>query len=609
MKNPPQSLTRFFFHFAMKQPLAFIIFALAPASIVLKANIIPYALKMIIDIVSSPVVIKPNVFIFLKLPMLIGGGAWIGLILIERAQSWFQSRAVPVFESNIRTFIVEHILFKSYQFFSNQLSGNIAGRVTSLVDSISSIRKIITSNVLPAFFVVLVALILLFNVSPIFSYVILSWVFVQLFITFLFIKHINTYTGINADDKNKISGLIVDIFSNIISVKIFSGEDNEMNLLKKFQKNEEKSHSKLIRSINKFCLSMDLCVTITLFVSFYFLIDLWKKDFASTGDIILVLYMIFAIMNQIWQLGYALADLFRETGTANQALKLIIQDRPSKASQALNKFKIERGVVEFKNVTFGFEDGKKLFHNLNLHINPGEKIGIVGTSGSGKSTFVNLILRLFELESGSIFIDGQDISLINQEHLRKNISVISQDTSLFHRSLYDNILYGNIRASKEEVILASKKALCHDFVSLFPEKYKTIVGEKGAKLSGGQRQRISIARAFLKSKNLFILDEATSALDSITEDLIQKNLDIIFRKKTALIITHRLSTLVKMDRILVFDAGKIIEDGSHSSLLKLNGSYAYMWKNETNDFLDTSTTYSEENSNIEMSIGIEKPTA
>lgn len=581
MEKLPQSLTRFFLHFVKKQPLVFVIFVLAPISVILKANIIPYALKMVIDTISFSDAIKSNVFMTLKLPMLIGGGAWLGLTIIERFQSWLQAKSIPKLESEIRANVVDHILSKPYHFFSTQFSGNITSRVSSLVQSISTIRKIITSNILPAFFVVIVALILLFNVSPLFSYIIFSWVFIQTITTLLFIKHINKSTSINAEDKNKIGGLLVDIFSNIVSVKIFSKENYELGLLQDFQKKEESSHSNLIKLINKFCFSMDLCVTITLFTSFYFLIDLWRNDLVTTGDIILVLYMIFAIMNQIWQLGYALADFFRETGVARQAIKSIIENTPSDKLQTSSNFSIRKGEIEFKNVTFGFKDNEKLFHNLNLHIKSGEKVGIVGTSGSGKSTFVNLILRLFELQSGGIFIDGQDIALANIENIRDHISVISQDTNLFHRTVYDNILYGKIEASKEEVLEASRKACCHHFIGLHPENYQTMVGEKGTKLSGGQRQRISVARAFLKPRNLFILDEATSALDSITEDTVQQNLRASFKDKTALIITHRLSTLVEMDRILVFDNGKIIEDGSHTDLLKAQGSYFEMWKNET----------------------------
>lgn len=581
MERLPQFLTRFFFHFLKKHPLVFLIFLLAPISVILKANITPYALKMVIDTISSSEAIKSNVFMRLRLPMLVGGGAWLMLILVEHFQIWLQAKTIPKLESAIRASTIDHILSKPYQFFSNQFSGNITSRVSSLVQSISTIRKVVTSNILPAFFVVIVALILLFNVSPLFSYIILSWVLIQLGATFLFIKHINESTDINAEDKNKLGGFLVDILSNILSVKIFSKENYELGLLKTLQKKEEISHSNLINLINKFCFSMNLCVTITLFASFYFLIDLWRNDLVTTGDIILVLYMIFAIMNQIWQLGYALADFFREAGIARQAIKSIIENTPSDKLQASINFSIRKGEIEFKNVTFGFKDDKKLFHNLNLYIKPGEKVGIVGTSGSGKSTFVNLILRLFEPQSGNIFIDGQDIRLAKIENIRDSISVITQDTNLFHRTIYDNILYGDTKASKEEVLVASRKACCHDFIALHPENYQAIVGEKGAKLSGGQRQRISVARAFLKTSNLFILDEATSALDSITEDAVQQNLKTAFQEKTVLIITHRLSNLVKMDRILVFDKGKIIEDGNHTDLLKLQGLYFEMWKNET----------------------------
>jgi ATP-binding cassette subfamily B protein len=250
--------------------------------------------------------------------------------------------------------------------------------------------------------------------------------------------------------------------------------------------------------------------------------------------------------------------------------------------------KVTQGKIEFKQVSFHYDEGTHLFKNKNIIIPAGQKVGLVGFSGSGKSTFVNLILRLFDVESGEITIDGQNIKVVTQASLRENIAMIPQDISLFHRTLMDNIRYGRIEASDLDVIEASKKAHCHEFITQLADGYQSLVGERGIKLSGGQRQRIAIARAMLKNAPILILDEATSALDSMTEKHIQDGLHLLMKNRTTIVIAHRLSTLSEMDRILVFDLGKIIEDGTHETLINANGHYARMWQMQAGGFLPSS---------------------
>jgi ATP-binding cassette subfamily B protein len=246
--------------------------------------------------------------------------------------------------------------------------------------------------------------------------------------------------------------------------------------------------------------------------------------------------------------------------------------------------KVKKCKIEFKDVSFHFDKGNKLFQNKNLVIEPGQTLGLVGYSGSGKSTIINLLLRNFEVESGKILIDGQNIQDVTQESLRDNIAFIPQDSSLFHRSILENIHYGNLNATTKEVYEAAEKAHC-DFIDYLPGAYDYIVGEKGTKLSGGQRQRISIARAILKDAPILILDEATSALDSQTEKKIQDALEFLMKDKTTLIVAHRLSTLSGVDKIIVFDNGKIVEQGTHKELLKHKGHYYRMWKGQMGGFL------------------------
>ncbi len=246
---------------------------------------------------------------------------------------------------------------------------------------------------------------------------------------------------------------------------------------------------------------------------------------------------------------------------------------------------VSRGRNHFKDVTFRYKDQNELFKDKNIVLRSHDKIGLVGFSGSGKTTFINLILRNYNIESGTILIDGQDISKVTQESLREKISMIPQEPALFHRTLMENIRYGRLDATDEEVMEAANKARCHDFIMKFPDGYRTQVGERGAKLSGGQRQRIAIARAILKNAPILILDEATSALDSVTEKEIQEGLDIAMRAQTVIVIAHRLSTLSGMDRILVFHEGKIVEDGTHKELIKTNGHYKKLWEMQVGGFI------------------------
>jgi ATP-binding cassette subfamily B protein len=275
----------------------------------------------------------------------------------------------------------------------------------------------------------------------------------------------------------------------------------------------------------------------------------------------------------------------RESASVNEALSLITIGYDVKDKSAAYRLVVNKGEIIFKNITFNYHQGKKIFNNFNVTINPGQKIGLVGFSGSGKSTFVNLLLRFYDVAKGQIFIDNQNIAEVSQDSLREQIAMIPQEPTLFHRTIKDNILYGKLNASDEEILTAAKLAHCHEFIMELPEGYNTLVGERGIKLSGGQKQRIAIARAILKNAPILILDEATSSLDSVTEKYIQESLQELMFNKTTIVIAHRLSTLADMDRILVFNNGRIVEDGTATELLSNEGHFATLWQMQKDGFL------------------------
>jgi len=318
----------------------------------------------------------------------------------------------------------------------------------------------------------------------------------------------------------------------------------------------------------------------------YFVIRLWLNSVVSAGFVVLIQIYLGGIFASIWHLGRAIATFYKALSSASEMIEIFektpdIVDVPSPET-----FAIKNGEIVFENMFFGYGEKNPVFENFNLKALAGEKIGLVGRSGSGKSTLTKLLLRFVDVNGGTIKIDGQNIATLRQFDLRNNIAYVPQDTILFHRTLKENIAYGNDQATDEEIIEASKKAHAHEFISSFPNGYDTLVGERGVKLSGGERQRVAIARAMLKKAPILILDEATSSLDTISEKYIQDSFEQLIKGRTTIVIAHRLSTVQKMDRIIVLEKGKIAEEGKHKELLDKGGIHSDLWKYQTNGFLE-----------------------
>ncbi len=580
----PKSLAKFFLYFIKKQKLAFVIFFLAPSVMVLEYNVIPYSLKMIIDALDAHPHTE-NVFKLVAPALWLGGGAWFILILVFRLENWWQSYVIPRFLADVRMSVFDYLSKQSYQYFSNQMAGGLANKLNDLPRALNSIFELVTWYVIAAFFSIFIALILMCTINCWFALILLVWIVLQLGISFKSSKRVDHYSIANAEDKSELSGKIVDSLSNANAVKLFSRRKAELAYISKSQNKEAQSNKKLMLYMNIFHLYLDIPVTIMLVTMISLLLYFWQKNIIGTGDLVFIFNVSFAIMTQMWYLCHAMADFYREVGIARQAIAILstpidVQDKAEAKELIINE-----ATIQFENVCFYYNKGKKIFENKSIHIPAKQRVGLVGYSGSGKTTFIHLILRLFNVKSGRILIDSQDISSVTQDSLRAAISMIPQDTTLFHRTLIENIRYGNPDATNEEVINAAKRACCSDFIALLPEGYETLVGERGIKLSGGQRQRIAIARAILKNAPIVILDEATSQLDSLTEEIIQNSLWDLMKDKTTLVIAHRLSTLLHMDRILVFQEGKIVEDGSHEELLAKNGLYKSMWNAQIGGFL------------------------
>lgn len=317
-------------------------------------------------------------------------------------------------------------------------------------------------------------------------------------------------------------------------------------------------------------------------------VRLWGQGAIGVGDFVMAISLSLLIINEARNLSRRFLELFEYMGNVANGVHTIVRDHDLIDHQKASHAVVKQGAIELRQVSFSYVPEQPVFDRLDVSIPAGQRVGLVGLSGSGKSTFVSLLLRMYDLQAGEILIDGMNIAEMTQDSLHAQVGLIPQDPTLFHRTLIDNIRYGRLNATDAEVTEAARQAHAHDFIAEMSGGYQSMVGERGVKLSGGQRQRIAIARVILKDAPILILDEATSSLDSITERAIQETLDQVMKGKTVIVVAHRLSTITHLDRILVFDAGRIVEDGSHAELLVRRGAYWALWSKQADGFLPES---------------------
>ena len=376
-----------------------------------------------------------------------------------------------------------------------------------------------------------------------------------------------------------------DYFSNILSVWNFASQKYEKSNFSKIIDDWFNKATEAGKFLWKIYMAQGLILVSYMVFLVLYLVHLRNLGLITLGDYALVFMVNFKISDLLFDISMSSSGFVNNLGVIRSAVELLEKTSEAPDKSNAGELKVAKGEIAFEQVGFNYAGSKTLFEKLSIKVKPKEKVGLVGYSGSGKTSFVSLILRLYEINSGGIMIDGQNIQNVTRESLRMNIGIIPQDPGLFNRTLMENIRYGNLSASDDEVIEAAKSAKAHDFISKLNDGYQTLVGERGIKLSGGQRQRIAIARALLKKAPILILDEATSQLDSLTENDIQESLLPLMNESTTLAVAHRLSTLIHMDRILVFDDGHIVEDGSHEALMAKNGLYKSMWDAQVGGFL------------------------
>jgi len=543
----------------------------------------PYLLKMLIDTAATNTGEVAVTKLWQIAPYFIAL-----LFLFEIAcqlYDWCDMRFKPAISNRIAKMLVDHLLLHDYRFFQSQMTGNLTAKINDLVRYAPDIIKTIIDNYLTNILSILVAVVTLWHVNALFGIGVLIWTVVFLVISIGSITKFEYLANNRAEASARIIGTIIDIFSNVINVKLFARKAFELTRMDIFLKNYYVASIAQRWFLLKVYSAQGLSYAVYQTACIILLIKLFGEGKVTPGDFGLIIMTNLYVVDCIWDMSDKMRSFSEQWGAMDQAIKTLyspirINDAPNAPALIISK-----GAIEFDHVEFKYNGNNLLFNQTSIIIPAGQKVGLVGYSGSGKSTFVNLILRLFDVSAGKIMIDGQDIRDVTQTSLHSSIGTISQDPSLFHRSIMENIRYGKLNATDEEVIEAAKKIHAHDFIISLPDGYNALVGERGTKLSGGQRQRISIARAILKNAPVLILDEATSQLDTETERIIQEAFKEIMPGKTAMVIAHRLSTLLYMDRILVFDQGKIIQDGTHEQLITQEGLYKRLWTSQVCGFI------------------------
>lgn len=547
----------------------------------------PYALKAVVDALTAATGGGD------AMPHGIGVGGWFLLLLaiwlgsmgMYRLHQIIDIYTSPSIRALVQKRMFAWLLGHSPRYFQDNFAGKLGQKIKQGANAALDLIEIVTWDVIRVAVLLVVALGLLWTASPLFSAVLAGWMIVYVGVSAWLARHCFHLSETMSEAVSTSSGRIIDAITNADLIRGFARTAFERVFLGHFL-NAERFRSRRLRW---FLVLMRLFQMFSIMgllgVLVWVAIARTLVGAMSVGEFTLVFTLAFQISNTVWHLSDRMLSFFEELGTLAEALDLVsapheITDKPDAPA-----LQVKAGGIELREIHFSFPDGTKVFNGLNLSIQPGEKVGLVGRSGAGKSTLVKLIRRQFDPQYGRVLIDGQDIAHVALESLNAAIAEVPQQPGVFHRTIGENIAYGRPGATQAEVEAAARQAHAHEFISRRPTGYDTIVGEQGIKLSGGERQRVAIARALLKDSRILMLDEATSALDSESEHLIQEALWTLMGGRTVIAIAHRLSTVTEMDRILYLEGGQVVEQGSHADLLALGGRYAQLWHRQSGGFL------------------------
>ena len=547
--------------------------------------LLPYAVKEIIDAVTLANQTGTDIFTASKDGLILFALLNLGIVLFSRASGAMLVLTGPFLRAEIRKSLFSFLQHHSHRYFISHFAGSLASRIAEVSMSCMHALWTITFDFYPLIIKSLVALILLFNASGELALTLSLWLGIYVYVSYLLARRCRVYAQDFAEARSLVTGKVVDSVTNVMNAKMFARRQYEEDYLTDYLNHEVNHALRTYWYMEKLRWFQFTAAMVLMIGMVGYALKIWSEGNMTVGEFSMVAGLAIMLIEAARGLSRSFLEFFEYLGNISDGVSVFVQSHEIIDQPDAPVLQVTRGEIVFDDVSFIYQEGLQVFANLSVTIEPKQQVGLVGFSGSGKSTFVNLILRLFEAQGGAINIDGQNILDVTQDSLRESVSMIPQDPQLFHRSLMENIRYGRLEATDDEVIEAAKKAHAHEFILQTEQQYESLVGERGVKLSGGQRQRISIARAILKDSPILILDEATSSLDSVTEKKIQLGLENLMQGRTVVVVAHRLSTISHMDRILVFDQGRVIEDGSHQQLLLRDGHYAHLWNMQAGGFL------------------------
>ena len=558
-------------------------FILTPTVVVIRSTVIPLILAEMIEAVSNgaqPEQLIPKGVLLVALQIVVSG--LLGELRIYCA---WKMELDAMYDLAVLCF--NTVSKQSMSFHSDRFSGSLVSQTNKFIGAFERFFDVIIFNLTYLLSVLVPIIVVLAVRVPWYAAALTLFIILYTLFAFLSFKKISHLSEEWASADTRQTGQLADSMSNILSVKSYGREAHE---LKRYEKFSNKSRSCGFAQMSA-TIKRDLAfsgVNIGIIAAVVVFMIFGNSFGLQVSTLILIVNYSITVVGELWDVNRIFKDINRVFGDAREMTMIL--DAEDEVVDKLNAkpMLIERGKIDINNISFRHKDAKTtIFENFSLNIKPGERVGLVGVSGSGKTTLTKLILRFADVKSGEILIDGQNISDVKQVSLRQSIAYVPQETTLFHRSIAENIAYGRPDATQREIERAAKLANAHEFIKDLPDGYKTLVGERGIKLSGGQRQRVAIARAILKDAPVLILDEATSALDSESEALIQDALVRLMEGRTSIVIAHRLSTIANLDRIIVLQDGKIKEQGTHKELLALGGAYSKLWSRQSGAFIES----------------------
>ncbi|WP_341674788.1 ABC transporter ATP-binding protein [Niveibacterium sp. SC-1] len=550
--------------------------------------LIPYAVSQIIKAVTHAQSQSLALIDTLRTPLALFVAFSLGEVLFGRIAGGIQIRLGPRQRQNVTRQLYHYLQHHSHRYFSDNFAGALAHRISETSMGVTQTLWSLITEFWPIVIVFSVSVTLLYGAHPQLAAFVGGWAVLFVGISYALARRAQPHAFRASNARSHTTGQVVDSVTNLTSATLFARLGFERETLSRTLSEELKAvltSNRYSERVRWFQFGSAAVLKIGVL---YYALTLWGRGEIGVADFVMAVSLALLIINEARNLSRRFLEFFEYIGNVANGVHTIVRPHELVDAPDARSPRLARGDIRFDQVDFGYGPARRVFEKLDLTIPAGQRIGLVGFSGSGKSTFVSLLLRLYDLQGGRILIDGNDIREMRQDALHNQLGLIPQDPTLFHRSLRENIRYGRLEASDAEVESAALRAHAHEFIGQMREGYESMVGERGVKLSGGQRQRIAIARVILKDAPILILDEATSSLDSITERAIQETLDEVMKGKTVLVVAHRLSTIAHLDRILVFDNGRIVEDGSHAQLLAQRGAYWRLWSKQSDGFLPES---------------------